>query len=407
MGQRDLLRGELSVKWRVAAVRILVAGSVLLLCASFLPGQGAGPAKKHENQRDSRVFADDSSQDWITSPLPMQKERARTLMVPPPRPRAPTVPHGGAGALPISIHGTGEPESWAALPGEFEMPAPEPAQPRRGNAMERNQQSDKYAVRRYRKGFLQRLRLSGSWVDGGEESDLGIATWKTAVTLAVPLGSFENLLLVTPSFETSYLEGLPSVPVPDQLYSAGLDLMWRKRWNDRWGSMIAVAPALASDFESSENALRVTGRALATWQWVPERVTLLFGVVYLDRDDVSLLPGLGMIWTPTPDYRFDLVFPRPKLARRIAFLPRTREDWVYLSGALGGRTWAVEREENTPDQLTLRDYRINLGWERIIDGGGGAFAEIGFVFGRELQYEEDPVDLSFDDTFILRAGITY
>ncbi|MFW6171066.1 MAG: hypothetical protein ACODAD_11290 [Planctomycetota bacterium] len=39
--------------------------------------------------------------------------------------------------------------------------------------------------------------------------------------------------------------------------------------------------------------------------------------------------------------------------------------------------------------------------------GGGAFAEIGFVFGRELQYEEDPLDLSFDDTFILRTGITY
>lgn len=292
------------------------------------------------------------------------------------------------------------------LPSQFEGAATE-SSPSPGRTRELVKQDDEYAVRRYRKGFLQRLRLSGGWIDGGDQTELGIATWKTAATLAVPLGSFENLLLVTPSFEAHYLDGPSSARIPDSLYHAGLDLMWRKRWDDRWGSMIAVAPALASDFETSEGAMRVTGRALATWQWVPERLTLLFGVVYLDRDDVNLLPGVGMIWTPTPDYRLDLVFPRPKLARRIAFVPRTREDWIYVSGALGGRTWAVQREEGVTDDLTLRDYRITAGWERIMDGGGGLFAELGFVFGRKLQYEAAPVNLSFDDTFVLRTGISY
>ena len=114
-----------------------------------------------------------------------------------------------------------------------------------------------------------------------------------------------------------------------------------------------------------------------------------------------------MIWTPNPDLRLDLIFPRPKLARRLVFIPRQREDWVYLAGSLGGRTWAVERQTGTPDQLTLRDYRLLVGWERIIEGGSGVFAEAGFVFGRELEYDSDPLTQSFDDAFMIRGGVRF
>jgi hypothetical protein len=71
---------------------------------------------------------------------------------------------------------------------------------------------------------------------------------------------------------------------------------------------------------------------LATWQWVPERLSLLFGVVYLDRNDMPVLPGVGLIWTPNPDWRLDVIFPRPKLASQLVFIPRERDDWVYLVG---------------------------------------------------------------------------
>ena len=210
------------------------------------------------------------------------------------------------------------------------------ADTRRNRALEIVQRSDAYAVRRYRKGFFQRFRFSGSWIDRAGDDGLGISNLDTSLTVAVPLGSFENLLLVTPGFEVDYLDGPTQVDVPPRLYDVGVDLMWRKQFNDRWGSMVAVRPAVASDFQTSQDALRITGRALATWQWVPERLSLLFGVVYLDRNDLPVLPGVGLIWTPSPDWRLDLIFPRPKLARRLVFLPRPTRG-LGVSGRVAGR----------------------------------------------------------------------
>ena len=79
----------------------------------------------------------------------------------------------------------------------------------------------------------------------------------------------------------------------------------------------------------------------------------------------------------------------------------------YLGGALGGRTWAVQRRSGISDQLALRDYRVSLGRERILDGGSGLFGEVGYVFGRELEYEDSTADRSFEDAVMLLGGVTY
>ena len=277
----------------------------------------------------------------------------------------------------------------------------------RNRAMELVERRAEYEVRGYGEGFFQRLQFSGGWIDATGGQDLEIGDLETSLTVAVPLGSFENLLIVTSGFEVDALNSSASAEVPSPLYDVGVDFMWRKQFNDRWGLMVAARPAISSDFKTSQDGFRMTGRALATWQWIPERLSLLFGVVYLDRNDLPVLPGAGLIWTPNPDWRLDLIFPRPKLARRLLFVPRRREDWLYLSGSLGGQTWAVERFPGISDQLTLRDYRLSFGWERIRDGGGGLFAEIGYVFGRELEYENSPASESFSDAGMIRAGVTF
>ena len=111
-----------------------------------------------------------------------------------------------------------------------------------------------------------------------------------------------------------------------------------------------------------------------------------------------------MIFTPTPSTRYEVVLPRPKFAHRLS---RTEdcETWAYLGGQLGGGSFAVRRDGGMADKLTLRDFRIYFGWEQVRRGGGGLFAELGYVFNRTIEYANFDEEYEFDDALMLRLGL--
>ena len=79
----------------------------------------------------------------------------------------------------------------------------------------------------------------------------------------------------------------------------------------------------------------------------------------------------------------------------------------------GGGNWRIQRTDGSKDNVDINDIRIALGleWGRndmMRDGRRIGFAEIGYVFDRELIYKARPGDnLNLHDTFVIRAGIGY
>jgi hypothetical protein len=144
---------------------------------------------------------------------------------------------------------------------------------------------------------------------------------------------------------------------------------------------------------------------LVRFDWIPERLQVLFGILYLNRQDVRLLPAGGVIWNPSEDRQYEMVFPRPKLAHRITCQP-TFEEWLYLAAEFGGNSFAIDRG-GTPDILTLKDYRIYIGVERKMDGGAGCRIEIGYVFSRRGEFASGIPDIDAAATAFLRAGASY
>jgi hypothetical protein len=262
-------------------------------------------------------------------------------------------------------------------------------------------------LKSHKDGFFQKLSFSGTWLNGDRDDDLGLTELKLFAIFALPLLTHEHPLLVSPNFETRLLHGPLTPDLPGQVYSAYLQLIWVPKLSLRWTGILGFEPGLYSDFQDGDDdALRILGRGLLKYEWVTDRVQLLFGVLYLDRDDVNLLPAGGIIWTPSEDLHLEILFPRPKLARRISWNGHA-EQWVYLAGEFGGDTWAIQREAGFADRLTLRDLRVSLGLERKRDGGAGAMCEVGYVFGRTLQYQSATPTLDLPDTIMLRAGVTY
>jgi hypothetical protein len=160
------------------------------------------------------------------------------------------------------------------------------------------------------------------------------------------------------------------------------------------------------DFDHNDSdSFRIPGRALALFDASPQ-ARLVMGSVYLDWETVSLLPAAGVVYTPDSDTRFELVFPRPKIGRRL-HRSGELESWIYFRGEYGGGSWAIERVNGADDVMTYRDLRLIVGVESKDDSGIGGYWELGYVFDRDLDYERGPGDYSPDETLMLRVGSTY
>jgi hypothetical protein len=260
----------------------------------------------------------------------------------------------------------------------------------------------------YKDTFFQKLSLSAGWFgDGGDPEDLGATEIETFLTVALPAPIVEWPLLITPGFNVAYLQGPRVTDLPPRLFFTYVDIAWVPEFIHRYKLYLSVAPSVLSDFESSGNgAFRVTGKALLLFDWVPERAQLIAGVLYLNRENVQLLPAGGIIWKPTDWTNFELLFPKPKLGVRLN-VGVGYEDWVYTTAEFGGNTWSVVRASGDQDKLTYLDYRILVGVERKLNGGAGFRLEAGYVFGREVEFESGDGDFHPKDTILIRGGIAF
>ncbi len=266
---------------------------------------------------------------------------------------------------------------------------------------------DETPVRRFRKQAIQRVSVAGGMLAALDSNDLSTSHLEASVSLGVPLGSFENILGVRPSFRVDWIDSGVATDVPSQLFETGVQLFWRKPINDRWSFMAISRPSVRSDFHTSDNAFKVFALALLNWSYVPDQLSLSFGVVYLDRADIPLVPAIGLMWTPDKETRLDLRFPQSRYSKRIAKNGAMSETWAYMSAGLGGNTWAVTRSNGASDELSLRDIRLAVGIEHIVDGGGGWFIEAGYAFSRRLEFERADSEIELSDAIVVRAGVSF
>ena len=258
----------------------------------------------------------------------------------------------------------------------------------------------------HKSGVFQKLSFSVGRLDRNKPDGYGLTEANLFSSFAVPLPRRDWPLLITPTLNVRFLDGPSTADIPTRLYGTFVDFTWLPKLSPRWMGIVGVAPGIYSDFEQSDDAFRVTARALLRYEWTYDRLQLLFGAAYLDRDDVQLIPAGGVVWVPTPSIRYDLIFPQPTIAHRLRVAPGF-EDWIYLAGEFGGNTYAIEQQGGQLDRVTLRDYRVLLGVKRKHNGGAGIRIEVGFVFGREIEFRSNTPTVEADETALVRGAVVF
>ncbi len=259
--------------------------------------------------------------------------------------------------------------------------------------------------------FIQDLRLRETYVAGGkDDTDLGINDIEAAVTFTLPnFLTTGQPLFISPAFALHLWDGPANIDadLPPEAYSAYLDFQWASDPMLQLGAELGFRVGVYTDFDTlNSDSLRLQGLALGTARLTPAWM-LKLGVIYLDRNDIKILPAGGLLWTPTPQVRFDFFFPQPKLSAYLTTVGRF-EVWWYVAGEYGGGAWTIERADGTSDRIDINDIRISGGFEWTGPRGLTGFVEAGFVFKREVVYVVDPGDtFNPDDSWMVRAGIAF
>jgi hypothetical protein len=261
-----------------------------------------------------------------------------------------------------------------------------------------------------RDGMFQKLIFNSTWLAPGGANGLGMSELEWKTVLGFPVPSRRSPLVVTPGFSVDYLEEPAGSDLPPRVYEATVEFRWWKRFTPRFGIDFLITPGVYSDFEqSTDEAIRTPGHVVGRFEWTPT-LDVVLGLAYLDREDLDFLPVGGLVWKPRDDVKLEMVFPRPRVARRVYWFGAMDEevqDWLYVAGEFGTKTWAIRRTGGANDVLTYRDCRLLLGVERKALRGLDTRFEVGYVFSRQIEFVTDAPDLEPDDTVLLRAGLTY
>jgi hypothetical protein len=235
---------------------------------------------------------------------------------------------------------------------------------------------------------------------------------------------------ITPGFTFNFLQGPNSVPgqgwfnafdpsgyaeLPPRAYDAYLNSAWKPQVNEWFSGDINVRVGVYSDFDSvTSDSIRIMGHGLALLSF-SQQVQLAFGVVYYDRLTTQLLPAGGVIWTPNDDWRFEILFPRSKVSKRIYTMGNT--DFRLYGGAEfyhDGGSWTVRRVAPPPfigtfgDRVEYKDHRgmVGLEWQTL--SGFTGYVEAGVAFSRNLKFVSTIGDaFDPDTTFFLSSGFAF
>jgi len=213
---------------------------------------------------------------------------------------------------------------------------------------------------------------------------------------------------ITPGFQMTFLNGPHRTDLPGRVFNVRAEFRWFQPPGtlSRWGYELAIAPGIYSDFErENSDAIRIIGRAIGFYAHSPQ-TQYVFGIAYLDRENLAVLPVFGVVLVPREDVRLELVFPKPRVAYRL-MRDESGSRWIYLSGEFGGGSWAIERTTGRKDIATYSDWRLILGLETKSVTGRRWLLEAGYVFNRQLEYDSGPGDFDPGDTAMLRAGLTF
>jgi hypothetical protein len=245
------------------------------------------------------------------------------------------------------------------------------------------------------------------------QGGLGVTDLEAGAEIRLPFDADLPPLKIIPGFAAHLWDGPArtnlyqvQADLPGATYDLYADLQWRPRPAEWLFVDLRLTPGIYTDGDNWSQAFRLRGHALAMVAF-SEQFQIIGGVVYANRVRRVVVPAGGIRWAPDEDTEFRLVFPAPRISRRVADVGGYRVR-LYASGEFGGGSWGIRRADGVDDEVEYGDIRVLLGVEAESPAGRSWHAEVGYAFDRRLDYASTlPPTARFGPTMMFRVGTSY
>lgn len=268
---------------------------------------------------------------------------------------------------------------------------------------------------RTEESFIPRYAVAGGYISWTSDADFSngtgsVSQWEAGIQGNAPILTRDNYRL-TAGIQYRYnrlsFTGAP-LPLSNrdlELHRVDVPLNLWADLNSRWKFWLRLQPGWYSDFDNvGSDDFILTTLALLSYRW-NDTTRVAFGGYYSrDLGEPRLLPAVGFIFEPDPQWSIALTFPRAE----VAYAPN--RDWfiaarVFLSGA----GWNITDPAGGSNDVDLdyKSMRVGLGVERRLSGPWWAYLDAGAQLSQEISIEDAPYtfEQDLDSSAFVTGGV--
>ena len=260
------------------------------------------------------------------------------------------------------------------------------------------------AMRRFRDAtsFEYTHLPRGKKTDGFGMDEIDIRMQLAFPCRFIPNNGRPGYFFVAPAGRLVWWNGPNQPDMPANGFGAFLDFGVRPKFNDQFSLHAMGRVGIFSDFgKVTSDAIRLQGRIEGIYSYSPQW-DIHLGVICLDRANVKMMPTAGLVWKPDDNWTLRMVFPNPKVSRKLWTGPQA-DWWGYVQVDYSGGSWDIKGHNGLTD---YNDIRLGVGVEFASPSRWGGYFEFGGSFDRELYYEGQR-QASLPSVLYLKTGFIF
>lgn len=217
----------------------------------------------------------------------------------------------------------------------------------------------------------------------------GLYYWRTSV------GDFD----LSGAYDVSVFDGSGGINMPDRLAALRLNLAYVARNVNGTALKVDVYPGIYSDLSDlSLKDFYIPFQALAIQAFNPQ-ISGLIGLAIYPGFDRWFDPRFGIRAAPSEDWRVDLMYPES----RVTYRPESIELYASLRHNAVNEFRLKESDER--GSIALRDTRAALGAGWQLNDLLKVNVELGYIFGREVEFDHKAPDQDWRNATYFSVGI--